>query len=135
MGQDDQRRAGVECPPEILQPRYVYRSYGQKFDAARGHNLGQPEGASDLHELAPTRRGRPAVAQRVKREQDRARVVVDDQRIFRPGQRAQRLRDQRVAPAAFAALQIHLEVTIAREYAPRALEEGRPERRPARTGV
>jgi hypothetical protein len=69
----------------------------------------------------------------VQREQHRAGVVVDRQRVLGAGQLPERPHDKRVALASLAGFQVDLEVTIPFQRARGSREERGAQRRTARS--
>src|SRR5688500_12336862 len=81
--------------------------------SGRGHDVGDPELAPDLDELAAAYDDLPARAQCGEDEQDGGRVVVDHQRRLGPRQGRERTTAVLVAPAPFPRTEIELEVGVA----------------------
>jgi hypothetical protein len=111
---------------------------GAHFDepaAGLGHDLGHPEAAADLDQLAPGYDDLTAAGQRRQREQHRRRVVVDDEAGFgtaRPG-------EQRpcvfVPRSPLAAVHAVLEVGVTATDRPSGGERVVSDRRPTEVRV
>ena len=75
-------------------------------------DLGHPEGAPDLHQLAPGNHDLAPPSQAVDGEEDRRRIVVDRHRGLRPGKQPQQGRDPCQSISALSALEVELQVRV-----------------------
>ena len=135
MNLEEQRGAGTDGAHVILQMRAIRRPHLAQDGAAAHHDVGDPELAADLDELAAGDDDLLAVGQGFERQQNGCRVVVDDQRVLGAGQSPQQLLDVRVPRAALLGDEIEFEVGVAFGDAGHALEGERAERRAAEIGV
>ena len=77
------------------------------------HDVGNPERAADLDQLAARHDRITAACERAKRQQDGARGVVHDERVGRTGQLDQQVAADRVTGPARAAAEVVLERGVA----------------------
>jgi hypothetical protein len=117
----------------VAQPRAVRRADLDEPRAGLLDDLGHPERAADLHELAA--RDDHLAPERSDGEQGRRRAVVDRQRRLGAGHLAQELLDVGLARAAPAAVEVELEVPVALGGAGDRVTRGRSERRPPEVRV
>ena len=115
----------------VGEPRAVRRSHLDQPRARLRDHVGHPEAAADLDQLAARDDDLAAwPGQGGRRQQRRARAVVDRERRLRPRQRAQQRLDVRVPRPARAGRQVQLEVRVAdrgrRHRLARRLRQRRP---------
>jgi hypothetical protein len=103
--------------------------------AGAGHDVGDPERAADLHQLAARHHHLAPVGQRIEHQQHRGGVVVDHRRGLGAGQLAQQVFDQLVAVAAGAAAQVELQRHRRGQRAHHRLQRLLGQRRPPQVGV
>ena len=112
----------------ILQVGAVRRPHLTQDGAAAQHDVGDPKFSADLDELTARDDDLLAVGQRLERQENRRRVVVDDQRVLGARQAPQQLLHVRIPRATLFGGQVELEVGIAFGDAGDALEGERAER-------
>ena len=110
MHAQQQSRSRRECPLEVFNVNAVGRSNLDQLSAAAFEHFGQTKSAADLHELIASHDNLAALRKRIEHEEHGGGAVVDDERVFCPGNCTQRLPDGRVARAALAGFQIVLEI-------------------------
>ena len=111
-------RARAVRRPDLDEPR-----------ARAGEDVGDAEAVADLDQLAARDDDLAALRERGEREQHGGGVVVDDERGLGAGQPPEELREVILARAALAALEVVLEVRVARADLDDARERGVRERR------
>src|SRR5207237_7986848 len=113
----------------------IGRSNLDEARAAPLHDFRDAEAAADLHELA-ARDDRPtSVSERVERENERRRAVVDDERVFGAGELPQQRRAVGITSAATASLDVVLEVGVPARDSGHGADRRIGERRPAQVRV
>ena len=96
----------------VAQVRPVGGADLPQHGTAAPHDVGDAELAADLDQLAAGDDDLLAVRQRLEGQQDRGRVVVDDERVLGAGQPAQQRLDVAVARAALLGCQVELQVRV-----------------------
>ena len=99
------------------------------------HDVGHPEGAADLDQLAARDDRLAALRQRVQGEEDGGGVVVDDGGVLGAGQLDEEVAQDRVALAALAAVEVELERERVAHRRHRGLDGLLGEQRAAEVGV
>ena len=90
----------------------VRGSHLDQAHARLDQDLGHPEGAADLHQLAPGNHHLAPPSQAVHGEEDRRRIVVDRHGGLRPGKQTEQRPDPGQAIAALSALEVELQVRV-----------------------
>ena len=103
--------------------------------AAAQHDVGDAELAADLDQLSPRDDDLSAVGERLERQQDGGRIVVDHQRVLGAGQPLQQRLHVAVPGAPFLPGQIELEIGVRRGDGLETLEGERAHQRPTQIGV
>ena len=89
MNLQDHRRVGRDGASIIIQMRAVGRAHLDKLGARGRHDVGNAEATAHLDQLAATHDDLFAARMRGKHQQHRRGVIVDDQGVLRPRERAQ----------------------------------------------
>ena len=92
MNFQDHRRVGRNGASVIIQMRAVSRTHLDKFGTRSRHDVGDAEAAAHLDKLATAHDDLFAARMRGKHQQHRRGVVVDNQGVLRPRERAQQTR-------------------------------------------
>ena len=100
---EQQRGVRVDRGLVVAQMGAVGRADLDQAHARRRHDLGHPERAADLDQLAARHDRGPPLREPREHEQHRGGVVVDDQRARRAREQAQLVLHRRAARAALAA--------------------------------
>jgi hypothetical protein len=130
----EQRRLGADRPFVVGGAGPVRRPDLDEPRARAGEHVRDPEAVADLDQLAARDDHLAAFRERGEREQQRGRVVVDDDRRLRSREPAQQRRQVVLARAARAGGEVVLEVRVAARGRD-ALERRRGERGAAEVRV
>ena len=109
---EDDPRLRRDRPFVVGKPRPVCRPHLFQAGAAFLHHVGYPELPADLDQLAPRDDRLLPLGKRVEDQQDRGGVVVDDEGVLRPGQRAEEPPDVVVAEPPLPLLQVIFKVGV-----------------------
>ena len=113
MHAQEQRRLRPDRALVVGRARPVRRPDLDEARARAREHVGDAEAVADLDQLAARDDDLATLGQRCEREQERGRVVVDDERGLGAGEPAQQRREVVLARAARAAREVVLEVRVA----------------------
>ena len=94
----------------VRRVRAIGRAHFFENRATPGHDLRNPERAANLNQLAARDDHFLAARERVQGQEDRGGVVVDDGGRFGTGEIDEKLFDHLLTPAAFAEIEVVLQV-------------------------
>ncbi|OQC35601.1 MAG: hypothetical protein BWX64_02387 [Acidobacteria bacterium ADurb.Bin051] len=132
---EEERGLGGQRPFVVGEPGPVRRPDLHEPGAGGGEDLGDPERAADLDELAARDDHLPPGGEGREHEHERRRVVVDDQPRLGAGQRREQGAGPGVPVAAPAAREVELEVAAGVEEPGEGRGHAPGERRPAEVRV
>ncbi len=112
MDLEDRARPLRDRGAVVGRARAVRRADLDELRSRRGHDVGDPELAADLDQLAARDQDLLAARQRRKGEQERGGAVVHDERVLGSGHRDQQRLGAGRALAALARLAIDLQVRV-----------------------
>ena len=135
MDFQDHRRVGCNGASIIVQMRAIGRAHLDELGARSRHDIGYAEAAAHLDKLAAAHDDLFAARMRGKYQQHRRGVVVDNQGVLRPRERAQQTRGMFLAPSASAGCDIIFERAVAAGDIGHRLHRRGSERGTAQVGV
>ena len=108
----DGGHAGRGCGSEVAAMGAVGGADLDQAGPALAQHIGDAKAAADLHQLAAADQHRLILAEAGQHQIDRCRVVVDDQRVLRPGQFAEQVAGVVVAAAPFTGGEIIFQAAV-----------------------
>jgi len=126
---EKQRRLGADRAGVVGKVRAVRRADLAQPHAGGREDVGHPEGAADLHELAAAEDRLAPGCERVQREERGGGVVVDHRRRLRPRERREHARHRGLAPNALPLLAVDRDHAVPRRLAGDRIDRGLREHR------
>ena len=135
MDFQDHRRAGRNGTSIIIQMRAVGRAHFDKLGTRSRHDVGDAEAAAHLDQLAAAHDDLFAARMRGKYQQHRRGIIVDNQGVLRPRERAQQARGMFLAATTCTGRDVILERAVSAGDIGHRLHRCGSERSAAQIGV